>query len=63
MRRLPIPWPGVDFDAPEVDLGAAVLDAEHADIRPLGSDDLPAAGVELTVVIVALGSPLQIAVM
>src|SRR5215472_3223333 len=37
---------GVDFDAEEVDLGRPVFDVDHADVCPVGSDDLPAAGVE-----------------
>ncbi|HEY6314904.1 MAG TPA: hypothetical protein VIY52_29455 [Streptosporangiaceae bacterium] len=39
---------GVDLDAGEVDLGAAVFDGDHADVCPVGGDDLPAVRVERT---------------
>src|SRR5215471_13060828 len=39
---------GVDFDAGEVDLGRPVFDVDHADVDPIGCDDLPAVGVERT---------------
>jgi hypothetical protein len=37
---------GVEFDAREVDLAGAVLDVEHADVRPADRDDLPAGRIE-----------------
>src|SRR5919109_1002692 len=45
---------GMDLDAAKVDLGGAVLDAEHADTSPVGGDDLPAVWIEPARVIVPL---------
>src|SRR5215469_1486006 len=55
-RRLPARWarPHGDLDVAEVDLGGPAFDVDHADVRPVGGDDPPAAGIEGTVVIGAL---------
>jgi hypothetical protein len=49
---------GVDFDAGEVDLGGPVFDVDHADVCPVGGNDLPVSWLELA----GVGVPLALLV-